>query len=35
MLTTLAIFGVIYALTIANVLAVHGTWLYPPATTGG
>ncbi len=34
-LATLTIFGVIYALMIANVLAAKGTWLFEPYTGSG
>ncbi len=34
-LTTLAIFGLIYALMIADVLAANGTWLFAPQTGSG
>ena len=34
-LATLAIFGLIYGLMVANVLADKGTWLFQPYTGSG
>jgi hypothetical protein len=34
-LTTLAIFGMILVLTMANALAANGTWLFTPYTGSG
>ena len=34
-LAALAVFGMIYAVAIANALAAKGTYLFPPMTGGG